>query len=84
MIFLWVSGLAASRTMRIRLHVRAVEMTCRPRPLPSAAPSMIPGRSRTWILAPLSEKLFCLVLLLQCIGYDYICELSLQIVIVVS
>ena len=35
------------------LHVRAVEMTCRPRPFPSAAPSMIPGRSRTWILAPL-------------------------------
>lgn len=27
-------------------------MTCRPRPLPSDAPSMIPGRSRIWISAP--------------------------------
>lgn len=30
----------------------AAEMTCLPLPLPSAAPSMIPGRSRTWISAP--------------------------------
>ena len=27
-------------------------MTCLPLPLPSEAPSMIPGRSRTWISAP--------------------------------
>ena len=26
--------------------------TCRPRPFPSLAPSMIPGRSSIWILAP--------------------------------
>ena len=30
----------------------AAEMTCRPRPLPSLAPSIIPGKSRTWISAP--------------------------------
>ena len=30
----------------------AAEMTCLPRPLPSLAPSMMPGRSRTWISAP--------------------------------
>mmetsp|Transcript_19741 Transcript_19741/g.46785 ORF Transcript_19741/g.46785 Transcript_19741/m.46785 type:complete len:240 (+) Transcript_19741:544-1263(+) len=53
MIRLWSSGFMASRTMMIQWHVRAVEMTCRPRPLPSLAPSMIPGRSSSWILAPL-------------------------------
>ena len=42
----------ASRIMRIRSLVFAALMTWRPRPLPSAAPSMIPGRSRTWISAP--------------------------------
>lgn len=47
------SGLSTSRTMKMRLHVRATAMTCRPRPLPSFAPSMIPGKSRTCILAPL-------------------------------
>lgn len=30
----------------------AALMTCLPRPLPSEAPSIIPGRSRTWISAP--------------------------------
>jgi hypothetical protein len=40
-IFLCVKGFPASRTTRIRLHVRAVEITCFPRPRPSAAPSMI-------------------------------------------
>lgn len=39
------SGLSTSRTMKIKLHVRATAMTCRPRPLPSFAPSIIPGRS---------------------------------------
>ena len=53
-IFLCVRCLAASRTIRMRLQVRAVEITWRPRPLPSAAPWIIPGRSRTWILALLS------------------------------
>lgn len=42
----------ASSTMRIMSLVFAAEMTCRPLPLPSAAPSMIPGRSRIWISAP--------------------------------
>src|SRR5690606_5996995 len=42
----------ASRTIRIRSLVFAAEMTCLPRPLPSDAPSMIPGRSRSWISAP--------------------------------
>ena len=28
-------------------------ITCLPRPLPSLAPSIIPGRSSSWILAPL-------------------------------
>jgi hypothetical protein len=31
--------------MSIKLQVRAVEITCRPLPRPSAAPSMIPGKS---------------------------------------
>lgn len=30
----------------------AAEITCRPRPFPSAAPSIIPGKSNTWISAP--------------------------------
>lgn len=30
----------------------AAEITCRPLPFPSEAPSMIPGKSRTWISAP--------------------------------
>ena len=45
MSLLCVSGLSASRTMTMTSQVLAVEMTCRPRPLPSFAPSMIPGRS---------------------------------------
>ena len=36
----------------MRSLVLAAEMTCRPRPFPSEAPSMIPGRSRIWISAP--------------------------------
>lgn len=48
-----VRGLFTSRTMKMRWHVFATAMTWRPRPLPSLAPSMIPGRSRIWILAPL-------------------------------
>lgn len=44
--------LVASRTMRMRSLVLAADITWRPRPLPSAAPSMIPGRSRSWISAP--------------------------------
>ena len=80
MSFLCEMGLRQSSTMRIRLHVLAVLMTCGqgafqlslmtshtwldpdterlvvtclPRPLPSLAPSMMPGRSSSWTLAPL-------------------------------
>lgn len=42
----------ASRTIRTMSLVFAAEITCRPRPLPSAAPSMIPGKSSSWISAP--------------------------------
>lgn len=35
-------GLRTSKTINIRLQVLATAMTCRPRPLPSLAPSMIP------------------------------------------
>lgn len=42
----------ASSTMRMRSLVFAAEITCRPLPLPSEAPSIIPGRSRSWISAP--------------------------------
>lgn len=51
-LFLSVSGLSASSTSRMRLHVRATPMTCLPLPLPSLAPSMMPGRSRTWMVVP--------------------------------
>lgn len=52
-IYLWRRGLVASRTMQIKLQVLATAITCLPRPLPSLAPSMIPGRSSSWIFAPL-------------------------------
>lgn len=44
--------LVASSTIRIKSLVFAAEITCLPLPFPSAAPSMIPGRSRIWISAP--------------------------------
>eukprot|EP00056_Hartaetosiga_gracilis_P006068 m.92737 g.92737 ORF g.92737 m.92737 type:complete len:318 (-) comp12366_c0_seq3:1173-2126(-) len=50
---LWPRGFAMSKQMKIRLQVRATAMTCRPRPLPSFAPSIIPGRSRSCTFAPL-------------------------------
>mmetsp|Transcript_18681 Transcript_18681/g.58016 ORF Transcript_18681/g.58016 Transcript_18681/m.58016 type:complete len:293 (-) Transcript_18681:248-1126(-) len=50
---LCVMGFITSSTIRIRLQVLAVAITCRPRPLPSFAPSMIPGRSSNWIFAPM-------------------------------
>ena len=43
--FLYVTGLLASRTIKISVHVRAVPITRLPRPLPSFAPSMMPGKS---------------------------------------
>ena len=42
MTFLSVKGFKTSSTMKIKWHVFATAMTCRPRPLPSFAPSMIP------------------------------------------
>ena len=39
-----------------RVQTFAADITCLPRPLPSAAPSMIPGRSRIWISAPPYSK----------------------------
>jgi len=48
-----VRGFKTSNTMKIKEQVRATAITWRPRPLPSLAPSIIPGRSRIWILAPL-------------------------------
>jgi hypothetical protein len=47
------NGFKTSSTIKIKLHVRATAMTCRPRPFPSLAPSIIPGKSRIWIRAPL-------------------------------
>ena len=44
-ILLCCNGFSTSNTMKMRLHVRATAITCRPRPFPSFAPSMIPGRS---------------------------------------
>lgn len=46
--FLCCNGLRTSRTMNIRLHVRATAITCRPLPLPSLAPSIIPGKSNNY------------------------------------
>lgn len=51
--FLSVRGLLTSKTMKIRWQVFATAMTWRPRPLPSLAPWIIPGRSSIWIAAPL-------------------------------
>lgn len=48
---LCASFLAASSTMRMRSLLLATEITWRPRPLPSDAPSMIPGKSSSCIFA---------------------------------
>ncbi|KAH3659213.1 hypothetical protein OGATHE_006097 [Ogataea polymorpha] len=53
MIFLCCKGLFTSNTMKMRSQDRATAITCLPLPRPSLAPSMIPGRSSIWILAPL-------------------------------
>jgi hypothetical protein len=55
-IFLCTKGLVASNTITIRLHVLATAMTYLPLPLPSFAPSIIPGRSSSYIFAPLCFK----------------------------
>jgi hypothetical protein len=46
----------ASKIIRIKSLVFAADMTWRPLPFPSDAPSMIPGRSRIWISAPPYSK----------------------------
>ncbi len=53
MIFLCCMGRVESSTIIIRLQVLATAMTCLPRPLPSLAPSIIPGKSSNWIFEPL-------------------------------
>lgn len=53
MIFLCNNGLVASSTIMIRLQVLAVEITYLPLPLPSLAPSIIPGKSSNYIFAPI-------------------------------
>jgi hypothetical protein len=52
-ILLCFKGLVASSTIIIKLQVLATAMTYFPLPFPSLAPSMIPGKSNSWILAPL-------------------------------
>ena len=42
------SGFNTSRIIKMRPQVRATAITCRPRPFPSFAPSMIPGRSSNY------------------------------------
>jgi hypothetical protein len=46
-ILLWVSGFTASRTIKMREQVLATPITYLPLPLPSLAPSIIPGKSRS-------------------------------------
>ena len=53
-IFVFCSmPLLGSRMMRMRSETLATARTCRPFPCPEAAPSTIPGRSSSWILASL-------------------------------
>jgi hypothetical protein len=42
----------ASKIIKIKSLVFAALITCLPLPFPSAAPSIIPGKSRIWISAP--------------------------------
>jgi hypothetical protein len=42
--------------MKMRWHVFATAMTCRPRPRPSLAPSIIPGKSIHWSGAPKVDR----------------------------
>lgn len=50
---LCISPFEASSIISTRSAVLATAITCRPLPLPWLAPSIIPGRSSSWILASL-------------------------------
>ncbi len=52
-----VQGLLLSSTMRMMEHVMATEMIWRPRPLPSLAPSMIPGVKKNEVFSALQSAL---------------------------
>lgn len=47
MSFLCFIGLVASKTIQIKLQVLATAITYLPLPLPSLAPSIIPGKSKS-------------------------------------
>lgn len=51
-----MTGLVASNIINNKLQVLATAMTCLPLPLFSLAPSIIPGKSSIYILAPLYLK----------------------------
>ena len=55
-IFLCPRGFNTSRQMKIKWQVRATAITCLPRPLPSLAPSIIPGKSNSCIFAPWTNR----------------------------
>mmetsp|Transcript_9635 Transcript_9635/g.39284 ORF Transcript_9635/g.39284 Transcript_9635/m.39284 type:complete len:232 (+) Transcript_9635:651-1346(+) len=55
--WLLTPSLAASRTISTKSAVLATAMTSRPRPLPIAAPWMIPGKSRSWMRTSLYKTL---------------------------
>jgi len=57
--FLCFNGLRTSKTMKINEQVRATAITCRPRPLPSLAPSMIPGKSKSYKQIQNRSQYFC-------------------------
>lgn len=75
--FLCPRGFRTSRTMKIRLHVRATAMTCRPRPLPSLAPSMIPGRSSSYGKISVEK-----VIKDDCTGQKIVCKLDVIIYVI--
>jgi len=52
-IIISIHGFVASNIINIKLHVLATAITYLPRPFPSFAPSIIPGRSSSYILVPL-------------------------------
>lgn len=67
-ISLCFNGFVASKTMQIKLHVRATAITCLPRPFPSLAPSIIPGKSNNYIFAPL---ILIFIIIIKKIFFNY-------------